>query len=250
MENRAAVFTNSAQDVEVYRARAWEPGSMLGWRHAPDGSCQAWVRLAAGGAQDAVWLDLADVRLPEPPSLNSVDDAPAGVVRALAGIPQPRSGAESGGPWPSDATATMNLVAVRDGVPPSHGAAPVRGTGGRRRASEEHTGDGAAAYWAALDGNGARAIEPPATPGRHRAPAPGVFGAGRHRAADTGLMPAIPADAGSRDAAPRTVATPALPALSGGASDDEADAHLYTRPLRLATSVTPSRSGGRGAAGR
>src|SRR5206468_3619203 len=87
MENRAAVFTNSAQDVEVYRARAWEPGSMLGWRHAPDGSCQAWVRLAAGGGEDAVWIDLADVRLPEPPSLRSVEDTVVGGV----GIPAPRS---------------------------------------------------------------------------------------------------------------------------------------------------------------
>ena len=59
------MFTNHPQDVEVYSAGEWLPGSLLGWRHDTTGGCAVWVRLSVGGAEESVWTDLECLRLPE-----------------------------------------------------------------------------------------------------------------------------------------------------------------------------------------
>ena len=236
MENRAAVFTSSSQDVEVYSAGAWWSGSLLGWRHEPDGSCQVWVRALVGGAERSAWTDLADVRLPERPALHPVAPCLGGDAGRVA------------------LTSTISLFAVRDGAAqdPAGPATVVGGRrpGGRRRAPEQ---DAPSEAREELAGSGT-----PAPPGRHRAPAPAeTVVPGRHRAADTGVFPAVPADApgaGRRTPVPtRSHRTgdawgataeatgrllPVLPE-QGGAPDD---GEFYTRPLRLATSAPQPRS--------
>jgi hypothetical protein len=243
MENRAAVFTSSSQDVEVHQAGAWWSGSLLGWRHEPDGSCQVWVRAVVAGIERTAWTDLVDVRLPERPTLHSV---PPVAVHGSADSQQ-------------DAlTSTISLFAVRDGAPQDvAGPATVVGghrPGGRRRAPEAPD----------VPARGALRTEPSATsPGRHRAPAAeDAVVPGRHRAADTGVFPAVPAERpvdrtedrtaeraavparprrtddawGSAESTGRLV--PVLPEPGGPADDSE----FFTRPLRLATSVPHQRS--------
>ena len=52
--------------VEFCHGGGWYPGVLLGWRHAPDGSCWLRLRFVVGGLRRASWLPLADVRLPQP----------------------------------------------------------------------------------------------------------------------------------------------------------------------------------------
>jgi hypothetical protein len=223
VENRAAVFTSQAQDVEVYRNGAWWPGSLLGWRHDADGGCRVWVRLAGDGAEEA-WTALEYLRLPEvapaQPAVRhlSVVDTPArasgdvaltATMAAIRAVPSPGARARSGTPAPSELTATMNLFAVRDLDEDTQAAAaaPAPRSGGRRRAPETDDGAGVPAL---------------AAPGRHRAPGVGGGASGRHRAADTGMWPAVRLD----DAPESSPSTPVSP-------DDGADRHLLTRPMRL-----------------
>lgn len=103
MENRAAVFTNQSQDVEVYQDGVWWPGSLLGWRHDTNGSCQVWVRIRIGGSESTVWTELHALRLPDP--------APD---RAVA--PVSPSWAERA-PVVSEAPATRELQKIDDRAP-------------------------------------------------------------------------------------------------------------------------------------
>ena len=203
MENRAAVFTSSSQDVEVHRAGVWWPGSLLGWRHEPDGSCQVWVRAVVAGVERTAWTDLVDVRLPERPVLHSVPPV------------ESRTADDAG----QDAlTSTISLFAVRDDAPaPQDAAGPATVVGGlrpggRRRAPEERD----VPAWEA----------PREEPARAAATSPG-----RHRAADTGVFPAV-----SSDSTGRLVSVLPEP---GGATDD---GEFFTRPLRLASSVPQPRT--------
>jgi hypothetical protein len=225
MENRAAVFANQPQDVEVYRNGAWWPGSLLGWRHDSDGGCQVWVRVPAGGAEETTWTALDYLRLPErepapQPSgrLSSVgalagaDTTLTGTMTAIRAVPVPAprtAGASSGGAEP---TATMNLFTLR-GVAGDPAASAGSGSGGRRRAPEPVD--------AARAGADVRRPVPGPTPGRHRAPAPGPGAAGRHRAADTEVRPAVRADGVSGVTEPSGAPVPAAPEGP------------LTRPMRL-----------------
>jgi hypothetical protein len=245
MENRAAVFTSSSQDVEIYRAGAWWSGSLLGWRHESDGSCRMWVRAVVAGVERTEWTGLGDVRLPERAALRPV---PTGGEVGRDALP-----------------GTVSLVAVRDPAkdPSDPAAGPsadaggvadpasgARRTGGRRRApetAEEPT-------WAA-------AGRPAGASGRHRAPATADDAAGRHRAADTGAFPPVrtgddqPAGPGrtapplrtrrpdgTRTSGPTAPghrrSVPVVPEPAGAADDGE----FHTRPLRLASSVPRPRS--------
>lgn len=231
MENRSAVFANQPQAVEVYRDGAWWPGSLLGWRHDDRGGCQVRVRLAADEAEDATWTALDYLRLPEvalaAPAVRhlSVVDAPAesagdspltATIAALRAVPSAVARNAGHPVGPSELTATMNLVAVRDrdeetpSVAPA-AEVPARRSGGRRRAPE-------------VAGAGGPASTVPSSPGRHRAPAPAadVDAEGRHRASDTGVWPAVRV----QDAPEPS--QPAAPSLLGHPGED-----LLTRPMRL-----------------
>jgi hypothetical protein len=241
MENRAAVFTSSSQDVEVHLAGAWWSGSLLGWRHVPDGSCQVWVQAVVAGVERSTWTDLVDVRLPERPALHPVPTVPS------AEQPVGRGRDEPGG--------TVLLHAVRGTGSGAVGdPAAGRPSGGRRRAPETQE----VPAWATARRETAGA---PAPSGRHRAPAPAdPAAAGRHRAADTGVIAPVPAEgdvpAGAPATAPRPTPAGGSPRRPGGTRIGAStgrlpvvpepagpgDADFYTRPLRLTSSVPRPRS--------
>jgi hypothetical protein len=74
--------------VEFCHGGAWHPGVLLGWRHAPDGSCSVRLRFVVGGLRRAAWLPLADVRLPQPGSAPTAEPGPTGRTAA----PRPAAG--------------------------------------------------------------------------------------------------------------------------------------------------------------
>ena len=242
LHSRAAAFTSQPQAVEVYQAGAWWSGELLGWRHDDAGACEVRVRVLAGGGAETLWLDLASVRLPEPsapqPTVSIALGASATPTVATAAVVPAAPG---GGPGPN-AEATAHLTAVGH-----HTGATVRRPGGRRRATEDAGAESGPAFPAYERG-----------PGRHRAPAEAADGAaGRHRAADTGVVPAVagvryePVSAAS-DATPPTVAraasaargplpTRAPSAGRGWTPPADSDADLLTRPMRLSDQIPHTR---------
>ncbi|WP_164704664.1 hypothetical protein [Blastococcus litoris] len=275
MENRAAVFTSQPQAVEVYQAGTWWAGELLGWRHDATGSCQVWVRVVLGGVEETAWTDLASLRLPE--RHLSVAAEPAG-RRAYGPGTQEMSVARhpSGRRVRSvdaDGAATSGIPAVRDlSVVPDAPAAGGRRTAdetaqfasvGRRRAPETAEapavgGRRAAAETAQFASVGRRRAPedaparplPAASAGRHRAPGD----LGRHRTADTGLLPAVsqPGSSTARvsngpvagaPAVPRPAARPEEPSRTGASwtAPEGLEPELLTRPMRLSDHVPHAR---------
>ncbi|WP_346619453.1 hypothetical protein [Blastococcus montanus] len=239
MDNRAAVFTSRPQAVEVFQAGTWWAGELLGWRHDGAGACQMWVRVVVGGVEEAAWTDLTTLRLPEPQS-----PAPAATRSARRRVTQEMAAAQAvsalrAGEVVVGAETTTGSSMIRD-----HGGSSARTrSGGRRRAPEDVDVQAASA-----------ASVPVPAPGRHRAP---VVDAGRHRAADTGMLPAVvDAAPGAMpdqvSGSPQTVAC-SVPAARRAPADEVSsdvrrwappaglDAHLLTRPMRLGDRIPHSR---------
>jgi hypothetical protein len=287
MENRAAVFTSQPQAVEVYQAGAWWTGELLGWRHDANGSCQVWVRVVLDGVEETAWTDLASLRLPErhlavaaqPAAGPRTAYAPATQEMSVARHPSGRRSRSADG----EASVTAGLPMVRDlsVVPdlPSTGGrrtadetaqfasvgrrrAPEAAdlpTRGRRRAPETAevpaVGRRRAPEGVSTEAAPAVSSAPPASSGRHRAPAD----PGRHRTADTGLFPAVPGAAGpgvARPSAARPVtgSAPAMPRVpaaraaepaartgAGGTASEDLEPELLTRPMRLSDHVPHAR---------
>jgi len=237
MENRAAVFTSQPQAVEVYQSGAWWPGELLGWRHDPDGSCQVWVRVVLGGVEESAWTDLSTLRLPErhlaavpvASALPAPATREAPVTRVAPAVPAIADD--------RDLTETASLPLVRDlAEAPARPADDVRRTGGRRRAPET----GALAAVSVTDSPPAVPIAPGVAPrGRHRAPAD----PGRHRAADTGMLPAVSRGAGEDVGLPASRIARAEETIARASRDPwstavDPEPDLLTRPMRL-TDLAP-----------
>jgi hypothetical protein len=233
MENRAAVFTSQPQAVEVYQSGAWWPGELLGWRHDADGGCQVWVRVVLGGIEESAWTDLTALRLPErhlgvAPQADSVRGPATQEMAATRVSPAARPATPA-----RDLSETASLPLLRDrSVSPAHSTGGSRPSGGRRRAPEE--------------GSTAPRTAPSAgAAGRHRAPAD----PGRHRAADTGLLPAVTLGSVDRPTTQRPAlgegraiptprsgrATESLATAPGDvwSSSIDPEPELLTRPMRL-----------------
>lgn len=272
-ESRAAVFTSQPQAIEVFQAGAWWAGELLGWRHGGDGSCQVRVRVTLGGVAESAWMDLGALRLPErSPAVATEPAAPDG--SATQKLPRASTAARREGPVAGSAvTATMPAVrdvavgptAKRSGgrrrapeVPEPVAAPAALRSGGRRRAPDGPETVVAAASSAPRPGGRRRApedvdapeqqiAEPAHAAGRHRAALPGD--AGRHRRADTGLIPAVaesapvgalpaPHRAGTRldDTFGGRARPPRASAVTSAAESD-----LLTRPMRLSDHVPHAR---------
>ena len=52
--------------VEFRLDEVWCPAVLVGWRHEADGTARARVQFVIGGLRRASWMDLADLRLPQP----------------------------------------------------------------------------------------------------------------------------------------------------------------------------------------
>ena len=238
-ERYAAEFTAGPQDVEIYQQGTWLPGSLLGWRHESDGSCQVRVRVVVGGVEQTGWTGLEALRLPErqlPPAAAS----PAVTAAHPASGDIPVSAVAARGfsaPFVSPLAGEGHLQVAAPTTSPS---ADLPRGGGRRRADVATAPD----------------LPVPARPGRHRAPAAASPDAGRHRAADTEKW-ALPTEDAWRDAAQTWGALrreDAGTGRSGGArplplaSHEESprrepDAQLLTRPMRLRDAVPHARDG-------
>jgi hypothetical protein len=265
MENRAAVFTSQPQAVEVYQAGTWWAGELLGWRHDASGSCQVWVRVVLGGVEETAWTDLASLRLPE--RHLAVAAEPAGRGTHAPGTQEMSVARHPAGrrarSVDADGPATAGLPMVRDlAVVPDLPAAGGRRTAdetaqfasvGRRRAPE--TAESPAV-------GGRRTADETAqfaSVGRRRAPedapvrpVPAVP-AGRHRAADTGLLAAVSDAATSRVAAGPMTGGPAAPrptvpsqepagrTRTGWTAPEGLEPELLTRPMRLSDHVPHAR---------
>ncbi|MCZ2836586.1 hypothetical protein [Modestobacter sp. VKM Ac-2985] len=55
--------------VEFLLDGNWRPAVLLGWRHAPDGTCRVHVQAVVSGLRRTSWMQLADLRLPQTASL-------------------------------------------------------------------------------------------------------------------------------------------------------------------------------------
>ena len=52
--------------VEFCLGTAWHAGVLIGWRHEEDGTAQVRVQFLIGGLRRTSWMQLTDLRLPEP----------------------------------------------------------------------------------------------------------------------------------------------------------------------------------------
>ncbi len=254
MDSRAAVFTSSPQSVEVYQAGTWWRGELLGWRHDAAGACQMWVRVVVGGVEEAAWIDLAALRLPEQ-QVSPATEPSRFDSRVKQELPPAQAiSALRGRPVAADVATTAALPMVRDEAPAPAVASTVSvpRPAGRRRAPED------------ADIEVVTAAEVSVPPGRHRAPRD----EGRHRAADTEVVTAI---AGEADPRPGVTAEPpaagearravrqragagwSIPQARTARSEEsygraevctgriEAEPDLLTRPMRLGDLSTGSR---------
>jgi hypothetical protein len=273
MENRAAAFTSQPQAVEVYQAGAWWAGELLGWRHDADGSCQVWVRVVLGGVEETAWTDLTTLRLPErhlSVAAGRAPHAPATQEMSVARHPSGRRPRSAG----ADADATTGLPLVRElsvvpDLPASGGRRTADETaqfasvgrrrapesaqspaGGRRRAPEEVTASPAGGRRRAPESAPAAAPQP-GVAGRHRAGGD----PGRHRTADTGLVPVVSGPAESRPTPPAPRAPRSAPPVhrpgpdralearprEGWTAPAGVDPDLLTRPMRLSDQAPHAR---------
>jgi hypothetical protein len=60
------MFAGRPQPVEIHHRGIWYSGELIGWRHERDGRVSARVRCRVDGLRHAAWVDLADLRLPDP----------------------------------------------------------------------------------------------------------------------------------------------------------------------------------------
>ena len=60
------MFAGQPQPVEIHHRGIWYSGELIGWRHSSDGRVAARVRCRVDGLRHSAWMDLADLRLPDP----------------------------------------------------------------------------------------------------------------------------------------------------------------------------------------
>jgi hypothetical protein len=109
------MFAGQPQPVEIHHRGIWYSGELSGWRHAPDGRVTARVRCWVDGLRHAAWMDLTDLRLPDPKRPPRKEAFPA-VVRRPS-LVQPDE---------DDATRPHTLLAAMRTRPmkPAHAARP------------------------------------------------------------------------------------------------------------------------------
>jgi hypothetical protein len=65
-DQEMTLLAGEPMPIEFCHGGDWLPGVLLGWRHEWDGSCRVRVQFIVGGLRRSSWMELADVRLPEP----------------------------------------------------------------------------------------------------------------------------------------------------------------------------------------
>jgi hypothetical protein len=78
------MFAGQPQPVEIHHRGIWYSGELIGWRHENNGRVAARVRCRVDGLRHSAWMDLADLRLPDPKCPPHKEPFPAVVRRAAA----------------------------------------------------------------------------------------------------------------------------------------------------------------------
>ena len=76
------MFAGQPQPVEIHHRGIWYSGELIGWRHESNGRVAARVRCRVDGLRHSAWMDLADLRLPDPKRPPHKEPFPAVVRRA------------------------------------------------------------------------------------------------------------------------------------------------------------------------
>ncbi|MFD2090481.1 hypothetical protein [Blastococcus deserti] len=119
-DEAASMFAGQPQPVEIHHRGIWYSGELVGWRHGSDGRVSARVRCRVDGLRHSAWMDLADLRLPDPARPPHKERFPA-VVR------RPATSAATYAPADEDdATRPHALLAGMRTRPakPAHAVAP------------------------------------------------------------------------------------------------------------------------------
>jgi hypothetical protein len=110
------MFAGQPQPVEIHHRGIWYSGELIGWRHGSNGRVAARVRCRVDGLRHSAWMDLADLRLPDPKRPPYKERFPAVVRRPVPA-----------GAWDEDdATRPHALLAAMGGRPtkPAHAVQP------------------------------------------------------------------------------------------------------------------------------
>ena len=75
------MFAGQPQPVEIHHRGIWYSGELIGWRHESDGRVAVRVRCRVDGLRHSAWMDLADLRLPDPKRPPHKEPFPAVVRR-------------------------------------------------------------------------------------------------------------------------------------------------------------------------
>ncbi|TQN41616.1 hypothetical protein FHU33_0988 [Blastococcus colisei] len=110
------MFAGQPQPVEIHHRGIWYSGELIGWRHEDSGRVAARVRCRVDGLRHSAWMDLADLRLPDPQRPPHKEPFPAVVRR-----PVPVGTGEE-----DDATRPHALLAAMRNRPskPAHAVQP------------------------------------------------------------------------------------------------------------------------------
>jgi hypothetical protein len=77
------MFAGQPQPVEIHHRGIWYSGELIGWRHESNGRVAARVRCRVDGLRHSAWMDLADLRLPDPTRPPHKEPFPAVVRRPV-----------------------------------------------------------------------------------------------------------------------------------------------------------------------
>ncbi len=77
------MFAGQPQPVEIHHRGIWYSGELIGWRHESNGRVAARVRCRVDGLRHSAWMDLADLRLPDPARPPHREPFPAVVRRPV-----------------------------------------------------------------------------------------------------------------------------------------------------------------------
>ncbi len=118
------MFAGQPQPVEIHHRGIWYSGELIGWRHETDGRVTARVRCRVDGLRHSAWMDLGDLRLPDPRHPPHKEPFPAVVRRPTLATAQ--YGARADTRDEDDATRPHVMLAAMRARPakPTHAVQP------------------------------------------------------------------------------------------------------------------------------
>ncbi len=123
------MFAGEPQPVEIHHRGIWYSGELIGWRHESDDRVAARVRCRVDGLRHSAWVDLSDLRLPDPKRPPHKEPFPAVVHRQdrdEADATRPHALFAAMGIRPAKPAHVVQPPAPRSSVPPAPSDAVAR----------------------------------------------------------------------------------------------------------------------------